>query len=206
VFKKGWASVVAMSLVFVGSASAAIVAVDLSPSPGLALNSANYLSGDHALGIAATNAVGQPASLATGNEIGLGITFDDVTKVLSWNIGYGSDHGFVDLLGNLTVAHIHGPNAVAFPSPNTGASVLFPLTHTPGSSTKTGSFTGSIMLSPSDETSLLNNLLYINIHSSFATGGEIRGQFVPVPEPTTAFLFVTGSIVLIGGTWRRRQA
>ncbi len=202
--KKVLASTVAMSLVIVASASAAIVAVDISPPPGLALNSANYPLGDHTLGLSAPNAVGQPASPATGNEIGAGITFDDVTKVLSWDIGYGSDHGFVDLLDNWTNSHIHGPIAVQFPSPNTGMGVLIPLPHTPGSTTLTGRFTGSAVISATNEGYLLDNLLYVNIHSAFAGGGEIRGQLVPVvPEPTTALLFALGSVVLISGRWRR---
>ena len=187
--KKVFASTVAMSLIIVGSASAALIQIDLSPPPGLALNSANYLMGDHTLGLSAPNAVGQPASPATGNEIGSGITFDTVTKVLSWDMGYGSDHGFVDLLDNWTNAHIHGPNAVLFPSPNTGAGVRVGLPHTPGSTTLTGSFTGSAVLIAADEVSLLDNLLYVNIHSAFSTGGEIRGQLVPVPaqpEPAPA--------------------
>ena len=170
----------------------------------MALNSANYPQGDHTLGLSAPNAVGQPASPATGNEIGAGITFDDVTKVLSWDIGYGSDDGFVDLLDNWTNAHIHGPIAVQYPSPNTGAGVRVGLPHTAGSTTLTGRFTGSTTLSAADEVSLLDNLLYINIHSAFSTGGEIRGQLVPVvPEPTTAIMFALGSVVLISGRWRR---
>ncbi len=202
--KKVLASTVSMLLVIVGSASATLLEVDLSPPPGLTLNSANYALGDHTLGLSAPNAVGQPASLATGNEIGSGITFDTVTKVLSWDMGYGSDHGFVDLLGNWTNAHIHGPNAVLFPSPNTGAGVRVGLPHTPGSTTLTGSFTGSAVLIAADEVSLLDNLLYVNIHSSFAGGGEIRGQLVPIiPEPSTAILSCLGLISLLA--WRRKK-
>lgn len=198
------ACTVAISLAIAGSALAAVVEIDISPSPGLALNSTNYANGDHASGLSALNAVGQPASPATGNEIGPGIAFDDVTKVLSWNIGYGSDHGFVDLSGNWTNAHIHGPIAVQFPAPNTGTGVRIPLPHTPGSTALTGSFTGSAVLSATDEMSLFDNLLYINIHSGFSGGGEIRGQLVPViPEPTTSLLLAMGSVAVICGRWRR---
>ena len=198
------ATTVAIYMMVVGSASAAVLQVDLSPVPGLALNSTNYALGDHALGISAPNAVAQPASFATGDEIGSGITFDTVTKALSFDIGYGSDHGFIDLVGNFLVAHLHGPGAVQFPPPNTGAPVLIVLPHTAGSSAQTGKFTGSTALIAADESSLLNNLLYVNIHSSFAQGGEIRGQLVPVvPEPSTAILLVVVSALLLGVHRRR---
>ena len=203
--KKVLASTVAMSLIVVGPASATLLQIDISPAPGLALNSTNYALGDHTLGLSARNAVGQPNSPATGDEIGAGVTFDDVTNLLSWDFGYGSDHGFVDLLGSWTNTHIHGPIAVQYPSPNTGTGVQVPLgtTHTPGSSALTGSFTGSAVLSAANETYLLNNELYFNIHSAFSPGGEIRGQLVAViPEPSTAMLSCLGLISLL--VWRRK--
>jgi hypothetical protein len=54
---------------------------------------------------------------------------------------------------------------------------------------------GSATLTAAQETMLLSNLLYINIHSTFRPGGEIRGQVVP--EPATALL-VLGGLALLG--------
>lgn len=186
----------------IGSAAAAVIQIDISPAAGSALSATNYASGDHTLGISAPNAVGQPASPGTGNEVGAGITFDNVSKTLSWDFGYGSDHGFTDLAGDFTVAHIHGPIAVQFPSPNTGAGIVVGLPHTAGSGARTGRFTGSSVLSATDEGRLLDNLLYINIHSAFAGGGEIRGQLVPVPEPSSGLLLLLSGCLLV---WRRCQ-
>lgn len=198
-------SFVAVVVLACGTVSAAIIEIDFSPAPGDALNSTNYANGDHTLGISAPNSVAQAASSGTGGEIGAGVTYDTDTNVLSFDIGYGSDFGFVDMVGDFTVAHIHGPAAVQFPATNTGAGVVVGLPHTAGSSGKTGSFTGSVVLSALAETQLLDNLLYINIHSSFVGGGEIRGQFVPVPEPTAALLaVVVGACCLSLRRTRRR--
>ena len=35
------------------------------------------------------------------------------------------------------------------------------------------------MLSAADVTNLMNGGLYVNVHSTLATGGEIRGQLMP---------------------------
>lgn len=192
-------TVVAVTSFFVmlaGMASGALIPIDISPPPGLALNTTNYLLGDHTTGLSAPNAVGQPGSQATGDEIGAGITFDTITKVLSYDIAYGSAFGFVDLAGNYTAAHIHGPVAVQFPLPNTGAGPVVGLTHTP-SGPRSGRFTSSTVLGAAAEANLLNNLLYINVHSGFAAGGEIRGQLVAVPEPASAWLVALGGALLL---------
>lgn len=186
-----------------GSLFAATISFDLSPAAGAALTSTNYANGDHTLGISAPNAVGQPNSPGTGGEFGAGITLDDVTGVLTYNIAYGSDFGFVDLREGFTIAHIHGSVAVGFPTPNTGAGIITGITHTAGSSSGTGSFSGSVTLSAAQQANLLNNLYYINIHSSFAGGGEIRGQLVAVPEPSMLGFVALSGVLLLGARRRR---
>lgn len=189
------------------SSWASMIPVGLSPAPGDALDSVNYASGDHTVGLSALNAVVQPSSSGTGGLIGTGITFDDVTKELSFEFAYGSDFGFVDMEGDYSTSHIHGPVAVDYPDPNTGAGVAIGLDsfHVSGSSGRTGSFSGSVTLDATQEANLLANLYYVNIHSSFAGGGELRGQLVPlIPEPTTAGLALIGFAVLLRG--RRRRA
>jgi hypothetical protein len=49
---------------------------------------------------------------------------------------------------------------------------------------------------------LIDGLYYVNIHSTFRPGGEIRGQILLVPEPGTAVLLALG---IIGLAARRRS-
>ncbi|MEM1085249.1 MAG: CHRD domain-containing protein [Verrucomicrobiota bacterium] len=184
---------------------AAVFDVEISPSKdALNLGSSTYTQ-DHALGLGAANETAQPASAASGGEIGGGLTYDDVTNVLSFEFAYGSDFGFNDLLGNWTLTHLHAPGPVNFPAMNGSGGVIHDLAgfHTPGSSTKTGSFDGSVVLTPTQEQDLFDNEIYINIHSSDFGAGEIRGQLVVVPEPSTSMLALGAAGLLLV---RRRRA
>jgi len=49
---------------------------------------------------------------------------------------------------------------------------------------------------------LEGGLWYINIHSANFGGGEIRGQILPVPEPSTLALLGLGAGALV---WRLRR-
>jgi hypothetical protein len=122
---------------------------------------------------------------ATGSAT---ITYDDVTNTLSWTIS------FQDLIGTSTDAHFHGPAA-----PGVSAGVLVPIPHTDGLTADT--LIGSAVISELNETRLLGELMYINIHSTFRPGGEIRGQ-VLLPEPTTLVLMGAGLVAIA----RRRKA
>jgi hypothetical protein len=191
------------------SAWATLIPIGISPEAGLALNSVNYAAGDHAVGLSDLNTEALPGSGATGGVIGNGIWLDDVTNELSFEFAYGSDFGFVDLGGDFSISHIHGPVAVQFPATNTGVGVVVGLDsfHTAGSSARTGSYAGAVTLTDQQETDLLANLYYVNIHSGLAGGGEIRGQLVAmIPEPATAGLALLGFVVLLRGRRRGRRA
>jgi hypothetical protein len=115
------------------------------------------------------------------------ITYDTDTNLLSWTIYYAQ------LTGTTTDAHFHGP---ALPGVSAGVQVGIP--HTDGVTSNT--LVGSATITATQETQLLSGLWYINIHSTFRPGGEIRGQVVP--EPTT--LFLVGGGVLLLATRRAR--
>ncbi len=119
------------------------------------------------------------------------LTFDDQTNLLSWS---GS---FSGLSQAFTVAHFHGP---ATPAQNAGVALGIAVTTDPGG--LSGTFNGSATLSAGQASDLLAGLWYVNIHSAFAPGGEIRGQ-VLVPEPAlTTALGACGVMLLLAG---RRQ-
>jgi hypothetical protein len=91
------------------------------------------------------------------------VTFDNVTKLLTWSIT------FQGLSGDCTLAHFHGPAAAGV---NNSPVVTIPCSASP--------LTGSATLDPTQEAWLLSGQLYINIHTAAHGGGEIRGQVLPV--------------------------
>jgi hypothetical protein len=138
-------------------------------------------------------------SPGTGGEIGGGIFFDDVTKLLTINVGWGSANGFTNLTGNATAMHIHGPASFT-----ANAGVLIGLDSLGGynSSATAGGFSGTTTLTATNEARLLAGTLYINVHTSTNGGGEIRGNLVAVPEPSRVLLAAMGGLLL--GLRRRR--
>lgn len=156
------------------------------------------LAGQSGTGLLAGNEVGVSTGTGTGGVTGGGIFFDDVSKVLTINVGWGSASGFTNsLTGVATAMHIHGPASFT-----QNASVVLGLKGLPGfsSSANGGGFTGSVNLNATNEASLLANLLYINVHTTANAGGEIRGNITAVPEPTSLCLL---GLTAAGFSYRR---
>jgi hypothetical protein len=115
------------------------------------------------------------------------ITFDDETNLLSWNISWSG------LSAPVTAAHFHGP---ALPDENAGVTVGFDHTINPN--------VGSATLDAVQAAELLNELWYINVHSSNFPAGEIRGQVTLVPEPGMLAL-LGASLAMFGAAYRRHR-
>lgn len=151
------------------------------------------------------------ATGGTGGEINTGITYDNVTNILDLtNVGWGSSQGFADLSSLANNSHLHGPtpniNGNGF-SETAGVAVTL---NRSSSAITGGTFTNPLIdldtvygvNAEAREADLLNGKFYINIHTVNNGGGELRGFLVPVPEPSTAALLVTGAL---GVAARRRR-
>jgi hypothetical protein len=189
------ASSIAALAIGVVSAHAATIAFDLQGKAG-----AGLLPGNE------NGTVGGNAG--TGGELPGGIFYDDVTNLLTMNIGWGSGNGFTDLTGNTTGGHLHGPTTS--PAPGSflqDASVKYPLNNLPewNPSATNGSFQGTISILEADEPGLLAGEFYFNVHTTANGGGEARGNLVQaVPEPGSFGLVAFGALALLGSRRRCR--
>ena len=156
----------------VTSTHATLFTVALSPGTGLALNlGTNTYTRDHGLALSGLNEPGMFTGVGSGNTVGSGIRYDDVTNLLTFDFAYGSAFGFVDLAGSFTALHLHAPGNVNYTSANSNGGVILDLSsyHT-ASGAKSGRITGSATLTAANESDLINNKVYANIHSSAQPG------------------------------------
>lgn len=141
-----------------------------------------------------TGAAERPTPVTTSATGGGTLTLSGSS--LSYNITYSGLSGT-----GLSGQHIHGDA-----NTTTTAGVLFTLLGGVANSTS-GTLAGTITgLTAGQITSLQSQLWYVNVHSGGAggfSGGEIRGQIVPVPEPGTLALVGLGGLGLFGALRRR---
>lgn len=146
-----------------------------------------------------------PPNASPGSGLAL-VTIDTIAHTMSVNIT------FANLLGPATAAHIHCCTAAAG-SGNAGVATTvptfpgFPLGVTSGSYVHLFDMTDLATWNPAFVTAeggtaaaaeaallvgLAGDLAYVNIHTTFAPGGEIRGFLTPVaqsvPEPASVLL------------------
>ena len=181
-----------------------LAAVSFLACPAYSAVIALDLLGKGAAGLTSTNEntafVTTPNAVGTGGENGTGISYDNVSKVLTINVGWGSLNGFTDLSSDANNSHIHGPTASSGVGSFTeNAVVLFNLARV-SSTSNGGSIATTVTLAPAQEVELLNGRYYVNIHTTQNGGGEIRGNIV-IPEPSHALL----GLLSLGLLARRRR-
>ena len=108
------------------------------------------------------------ASTATGRIIG---SFNTTTHTISYAVIFSG------LTTPATAAHFHAPGAAGVIAP-----VIISFTGFPNATT--GTYFNSNVLTATQETWLLSNLFYANIHNPTFPGGEIRAQIIPNIPPT----------------------
>jgi CHRD domain/PEP-CTERM motif len=160
-----------------------------------------------------------PAESPPQNSAGVGfatVSYNSLTHLLTVNVIFSG------LVGTTTASHIHcctpapfsGTAGVATTTPTFAG---FPLGVTSGTYSTTLDLTLASSFNPAfvtalggslavAENTLITGMLagesYLNIHTSFAPGGEIRGFLVLVPEPATLTLIGIGSAAAL---LRRRK-
>ena len=154
------------------------------------------------------------AGLLSGNETGVingvpgsggitagGIVFDDVANTMLINVGWGSGRGFTNMSGNVAAMHIHGSPTGSF---TTNSGVLIGLDGLAGftNSATNGGFSGTVAITGAGVvvSDLMAGRYYLNAHTAANGGGEIRGNLIAVPEPTSMALV---GLTLAGLVFRR---
>ena len=139
-------------------------------------------SGDTLVAFTAVlNAAQETPPVESGSQGVALVLLDKDTNKVCYRLSYSP------LAGTELLAHFHGPGA-----PGVSANVIATI-DTPGPSPIGSPKHGCVSLTKEQVNKMLNKgLVYINVHSSVAPSGEIRGQVLPAgikytkqPEPTS---------------------
>jgi hypothetical protein len=166
------------------------------------------LTGTAGEGLLPGNVTPPTSSSGSGGEGAIGLLFDTESFDLTVDIEWGSENGYTDLTGVVTLLHLHGPTASAAPDSFTEVTtniLVNMTTNLTDNSVTGGSLSEVYFINPGDVSALLLGQTYINVHTEMYDMGEIRGYIVPagsVPEPGTIGVLGLLTIVLLS---RRRR-
>jgi len=169
--------------------------------------------GPAAPGLSGLNENPSNGSAASGSAV---VTFDPVSHLMTVDVV------FAGLTGTTTASHIH---CCVAPPNNAGVATTtptftgFPGGVSAGTYSHTFDMTDPASYNPSFVTAhggvagaeaflfagMSAGQSYLNIHTTFRPGGEIRGFLTEVPEPGTIALGSVGFALILAG-WLRRRA
>lgn len=120
-----------------------------------------------------------PPNASPGSGFGTVVLSADQTQITV-------NENWSGLTAPATASHIHGPGGAG-----TNAPILFPFSGVPAATA--GAIPQQVFsITPTQVGYLFAGYLYMNVHTSTFPGGEIRGQLLLVPEPSSLALFGLG--------------
>lgn len=141
-------------------------------------------------------AVTTPTPTPAPDSMGYGritVFYDNTTKVLTYNVNWKLQDNAVPIIREGGNNHFHGPADVG-----TSAGIVLALPDLP--ETNTGNVSGSVILTEEQvaaiETELLAGRMYYNIHSTLASGGEIRGQLLQNRDDARNAIYQNSQVTL----------
>ena len=180
----------------------AVMSIALTATTGAADTIYFELIGNAGVGLLPGNENPPVNSTAIGGEVGNGIFYDEDTNELSLEISFEGLTGGLFNAGDGGI-HLHDAGPIDPLDNNGGIEINL---NSGFANVDEGSTFGTldvtVILTASQEAELLNSQYYLNIHSAGFGSGELRGNLVPVPEPSTASLAIAG---LFGLMLRRKK-
>lgn len=133
------------------------------------------------LPLTATQEQTAPNSVGRGNVT---VLYDTATKALLYSIVYQLNPG-----ATATAAHFHGSAPLGA---NAGVQIGLPTQPTGNA----GKLIGSVTLTAAQEADLLAGNWYFNIHSTLASGGEMRAQLIENSSAMVLPTYANGKLTL----------
>ena len=131
------------------------------------------------------------ASTATGFGT---VVLNDLQNMITVDMSWAGLIG-----GPATAAHIH-----CCAPPGVNAGVLFPFSGVPN--VVSGSIPEqTFAITPTEVAELEAGLMYMNIHNATFPAGEIRGQLLETPEPSSVGSIVVALVAMAGLQFVRRR-